>query len=54
MEKQQLIDLADPCLYHSKRNGRNQSVTVEKMQGGRKLRVADGGVRNGARHFATR
>ncbi|NMO20500.1 diguanylate cyclase [Pyxidicoccus fallax] len=40
MEKQQLIDLADQCLYHSKRNGRNQSVTVEKMQGGRKLQAA--------------
>ncbi|CAM4223226.1 MULTISPECIES: sensor domain-containing diguanylate cyclase [Myxococcus] len=36
MEKQQLIDLADQCLYHSKRNGRNQSVTVDIMQGGRK------------------
>jgi diguanylate cyclase (GGDEF)-like protein len=41
MEKQQLIDLADQCLYHSKRNGRNQSVTVAQMQGGRKLQVAD-------------
>ncbi|RKH43247.1 diguanylate cyclase [Corallococcus sp. AB049A] len=37
MEKQQMIDLADQCLYHSKRNGRNQSVTVAQMQGGRKL-----------------
>ena len=38
MEKQQLIDLADQCLYFAKRHGRNQAITVEKMQGGgRKL-----------------
>ncbi|NTX06756.1 MULTISPECIES: diguanylate cyclase [unclassified Myxococcus] len=41
MEKQQLIDLADQCLYHSKRNGRNQSVTVAQMQGGRKLQAVE-------------
>jgi diguanylate cyclase (GGDEF)-like protein len=31
-EKQLLIDLADQCLYHAKRNGRNQSVTVSQIQ----------------------
>lgn len=31
MEKQQLIDLADQCLYFAKRHGRNQSVTVAQM-----------------------
>lgn len=31
-EKQVLIDLADQCLYHAKRNGRNQSVTVSQIQ----------------------
>ncbi|MBU8894812.1 diguanylate cyclase [Corallococcus sp. H22C18031201] len=41
LEKQQLIDLADQCLYHSKRNGRNQSVTVAQMQGGRKLQAVE-------------
>jgi diguanylate cyclase (GGDEF)-like protein len=40
-EKQQLIDLADQCLYHAKRNGRNQSVTVAQMQGGRKLQAVE-------------
>ncbi|MFL5343317.1 MAG: diguanylate cyclase [Hyalangium sp.] len=42
-EKQQLIDLSDQCLYHAKRHGRNQSVTVVQMQGGRKLQVAEAG-----------
>ncbi|XXF81346.1 diguanylate cyclase [Myxococcaceae bacterium GXIMD 01537] len=43
LEKQQLIDLADQCLYHAKRNGRNQSVTVAQMQaGGRKLQAVEG------------
>lgn len=42
LEKQQLIDLADQCLYHSKRNGRNQSVTVAQMQQGhRKLQAVE-------------
>ncbi|MBF5040822.1 diguanylate cyclase [Aggregicoccus sp. 17bor-14] len=41
-EKQALIDLADQCLYHAKRNGRNQSVTVAQMQGGRKLHAVEG------------
>jgi two-component system, cell cycle response regulator len=41
-EKQGLIDLADQCLYHAKRNGRNQSVTVAQMQGGRKLHAVEG------------
>jgi diguanylate cyclase (GGDEF)-like protein len=41
MEKQQLIDLADQCLYFAKRHGRNQSVTVDKMQGGRKLQPVE-------------
>ncbi len=42
-EKQQLIDLADQCLYHAKRHGRNQSVTVAQMQGGKRLHVAEAG-----------
>jgi diguanylate cyclase (GGDEF)-like protein len=42
-EKQALIDLADQCLYHAKRNGRNQTVTVAQMQaGGRKLQAVEG------------
>jgi diguanylate cyclase (GGDEF)-like protein len=41
-DKQQLIDLADQCLYFAKRNGRNQSVTVAQMQGGRKLQAVEG------------
>lgn len=41
-EKQGLIDLSDQCLYHAKRHGRNQSVTVAQMQGGaRKVHAAD-------------
>ena len=39
---QPLIDLADQCLYYAKRNGRNQSVTVSQMQGGRKLHAVEG------------
>ena len=42
-ESQAIIDLADQCLYHAKRHGRNQSVTVSEMQGGRKLRAAGEG-----------
>jgi len=43
-EKQQLIDLADQCLYHAKRHGRNQTVTVAQMQGGgKRLQVAEAG-----------
>jgi diguanylate cyclase (GGDEF)-like protein len=42
-EKQQLIDLADQCLYHAKRHGRNQTVTVAQMQGGKKLHIAEAG-----------
>jgi diguanylate cyclase (GGDEF)-like protein len=42
-EKQQLIDLADQCLYHAKRHGRNQTVTVAQMQGGKKLQIAEAG-----------
>jgi diguanylate cyclase (GGDEF)-like protein len=34
-QKQQLIDLADQCLYFAKRHGRNRSVTVPQMQQGR-------------------
>jgi two-component system, cell cycle response regulator len=33
--KQQLIDLADQCLYFAKRHGRNQSVTVPQLQANR-------------------
>jgi diguanylate cyclase (GGDEF)-like protein len=40
-EKQALVDLADQCLYFAKRNGRNQSVTVQQMQlGHRRLQAA--------------
>jgi len=43
-EKQQLVDLADQCLYYAKRHGRNQTVTVAQMQGGgKKLHVAEAG-----------
>ncbi len=41
-EKQQLIDLADQCLYFAKRHGRNQSVTVAQMQAGGR-RTVEGG-----------
>ncbi|MDR0965087.1 MAG: sensor domain-containing diguanylate cyclase [Myxococcales bacterium] len=34
-KKQELIDLADQCLYFAKQHGRNQSVTVAQMQRGR-------------------
>ncbi|MEN9800021.1 MAG: hypothetical protein RL653_3718 [Pseudomonadota bacterium] len=33
MDKQGLVDLSDQCLYFAKRHGRNQAVTVDKMQG---------------------
>jgi diguanylate cyclase (GGDEF)-like protein len=36
-EKKALVDLSDQCLYFAKRHGRNQSVTVEKMQGAKRL-----------------
>ncbi|MBL9039594.1 MAG: diguanylate cyclase [Archangium sp.] len=32
-DKQALIDLADQCLYFAKRHGRNQTVTVQQLQG---------------------
>jgi two-component system cell cycle response regulator len=41
VEKHQLIDLADQCLYFAKRHGRNQSVTVAQMQA-QKPRAAEG------------
>lgn len=40
-EKQPLIDLSDQCLYFAKEHGRNQSVTVAQMRGGRKARPAE-------------
>lgn len=40
-EKQGLIDLSDQCLYHAKRHGRNQSVTVAQMQGGRRMHAVE-------------
>jgi diguanylate cyclase (GGDEF)-like protein len=40
-DRQTLFDLADQCLYFAKRNGRNQSVTVERLKG-RRLSVVDG------------
>ncbi|MGQ0504336.1 MAG: sensor domain-containing diguanylate cyclase, partial [Myxococcaceae bacterium] len=36
-EKQAMIDLSDQCLYYAKRHGRNQSVTVQQMQQGKRL-----------------
>ncbi|MCI0573639.1 MAG: sensor domain-containing diguanylate cyclase, partial [Myxococcaceae bacterium] len=42
-EKQALIDLADQCLYHAKRHGRNQTVTVSQMQlGSRRMQAVEG------------
>ena len=41
-EKQTLVDLADQCLYHAKRHGRNQTITVAQMQGGGRVRVVEG------------
>ena len=32
-DKQAMIDLADGCLYHAKRHGRDQSVTVSEVRG---------------------
>ncbi len=40
-DKKSLIDLADQCLYFAKRNGRNQTVTVARMQGGKKLAAVE-------------
>jgi diguanylate cyclase (GGDEF)-like protein len=42
-DEQPLIDLSDQCLYYAKRHGRNQSVTVAQMQGGKKLQIAEAG-----------
>jgi diguanylate cyclase (GGDEF)-like protein len=39
-EKQALIDLADQCLYHAKRSGRNRTVTVAEMRAGPRLKAA--------------
>jgi two-component system, cell cycle response regulator len=44
-EKQALIDLSDQCLYHAKKQGRNQSVTVNQMRTGKKLWAVEGGPR---------
>lgn len=41
-QKQQLIDLADQCMYFAKRHGRNQSVTVQQLQAGGR-RAAEAG-----------
>jgi diguanylate cyclase (GGDEF)-like protein len=38
--KQVLIDLADQCLYHAKRHGRNQAVHADKLPGAAPARRA--------------
>src|SRR5919197_3229808 len=43
VEKQAVIDLADQCLYHAKRHGRNQSVTVAQLRGAARPKVAAAG-----------
>ena len=36
VQKQELIDLADQCLYFAKRNGRNRSVLPQLMESARR------------------
>jgi two-component system, cell cycle response regulator len=43
VEKQAVIDLADQCLYHAKRHGRNRSVTAAQLRGAPKPKVAAAG-----------
>ena len=40
-EKKALIDLADQCLYHAKRHGRNQTVTAAQLRSGTQLKLLD-------------
>ncbi len=40
-ERQAVIDVADQCLYHSKKHGRNQVVTVAQMRAGRRRPVLE-------------
>jgi diguanylate cyclase (GGDEF)-like protein len=39
--KQSVVDLADQCLYHAKRHGRNQTVTASQLKGGTQLKLLD-------------
>jgi len=43
-DRQAVIDVADQCLYHCKKQGRNQVVTVAQMRGGRRRPVLELGT----------
>src|SRR5262249_21611536 len=43
-DRQAVIDMADQCLYHCKKHGRNQVVTVAQMRAGRRSPVLELGT----------